>query len=147
MMHELMYERPLGDWHPREIYKTAALQEQKERSLRPLAEWFVTLLEEGRLPGQGFLDPRPNFALSSDLLADAKRCVPRLQMRLSDREMGLFLSKHGCLGGKNPPQTARGWHFPPLGQLRKEWEKRYGGWAWPDAQTEWQPKPRGRLGM
>lgn len=31
----------LGDWHPRQVYETDALREQKEQSLPPLEEWFV----------------------------------------------------------------------------------------------------------
>jgi hypothetical protein len=50
MLYDLL-NWDLGDWHPRQIYETAGLRQQKELSLPPIAEWFVLVLEDGKLPG------------------------------------------------------------------------------------------------
>jgi hypothetical protein len=50
MLYDLL-NHDLGDWHPRQIYETDALREQKEQSLSPLEEWFVEVLQDGELPG------------------------------------------------------------------------------------------------
>jgi hypothetical protein len=36
----------------------------------------------------------------------------------------------------------RGYHFPPLAEMRKAWDKRFGSRKWP-AQSDWgsQPQP------
>ena len=82
---------------------------------------------------------KTDFALTCELVADAKRRVPRLNGYLSDKAMGDFLRKkcRGCINGKENRQ--RGWRFPPLAQMRADWSRRYGGWEWenPD-QQDWQ---------
>jgi hypothetical protein len=30
----------------------------------------------------------------------------------------------------------RGWKFPPLGELRAEWARRYGGWQWDNPELQ-----------
>jgi hypothetical protein len=65
----------LGDWHPRQVYETDALREQKEQSLPPLEEWFVEVLQEGVLPGMKF-DGEKAFASTRELADDAKLRVP-----------------------------------------------------------------------
>jgi hypothetical protein len=135
MLYDLL-QWNLGDWHPREIYETGGLRQQKEQSLAPLAEWFVLLLEDGKLPS-GF-DGRKDFATTSALVEDAKNRVPRQRNYLSDKALGEFLKKYGCMSGKNQSRTARGWNFPPLAQLRAEWSRQYGGWDWQGDEVDWQ---------
>jgi hypothetical protein len=43
MLFDLL-ERDLGDWHPRQIVRTAALAWQQEKSLSPLDTWWFELL-------------------------------------------------------------------------------------------------------
>jgi hypothetical protein len=50
MLYDLMHWN-LGQFHPRQIYETEGLRKQKQRSLPLLNQWFVELLQEGRLPG------------------------------------------------------------------------------------------------
>jgi Family of unknown function (DUF5906) len=137
MLYDLLHW-DLGDWHPRQIYETGGLRQQKEQSLSPLAEWFVLLLEDGKLPGHKFVGDRKDFATTSALVEDAKQRVPRLRNYLSDKAMGDFLKKHGCTSRKNQSGTARGWNFPPLPQMRAEWSRRYGGWDWQCDEGDWQ---------
>ena len=48
MLHDLRSMK-LGEWHPREVYRTAALMDQKRRSLEPEDEYFEMLLQNGVL--------------------------------------------------------------------------------------------------
>jgi hypothetical protein len=58
-----LLERNLGDWHPRNIVRTAALAEQQEQSLSALDTWWLELLQTGVLAGA---DPlKPNHARSN----------------------------------------------------------------------------------
>ena len=50
MLYDLL-DYDLGDWHPRQVYETDALREQKEQSLPPLEEWLVEVLQEGASQG------------------------------------------------------------------------------------------------
>jgi len=49
MLHDLL-QLDLAGWHPKEIYKTAALMEQKQQSLRGLDAWIEAMLQSGSLP-------------------------------------------------------------------------------------------------
>jgi hypothetical protein len=56
MLFDLL-ERDLGDWHPRQIVRTAALAGQQEKSLSPLDTWWLELLQTGVLAGADPLSP------------------------------------------------------------------------------------------
>jgi hypothetical protein len=56
MLFDLL-ERDLGDWHPRQIIRTAALAEQQEKSLSPFDAWWLELLQTGVLGGADPLSP------------------------------------------------------------------------------------------
>src|SRR5262249_39352018 len=49
MLYDLL-NWDLGNWHPRQVYDTEGLRHQKEQSLPPIEQWFVKLLEDGKLP-------------------------------------------------------------------------------------------------
>jgi hypothetical protein len=77
MMHDLL-ALDLQGWHPREgIPQTGALREQKLRSLPPEDEWWITILEQGWLPGTYASDPA--HAPAKSLYKHARRTVPRLR--------------------------------------------------------------------
>jgi hypothetical protein len=119
-----------------------ALREQKAQSLSPIQQWLEEVLQDGRLTRSWWAQVgKPDFALTCELVADAKRRAPRLNGYLSDKAMGDFLRKCGCIKGKEdgPTGELRGWRFPPLVQMRAEWSQKYGGWDWqnPD-QQDWQ---------
>jgi hypothetical protein len=152
MMHELMAV-DLGDWHPREVPDTEALQQQKRRSLAPIDQWFLTMLEEGQLPGTATavitkMGTTHARAITRQLKEDAVRRAPRLRNTLSDDEMVTYLEKWGCTRNKHitytvKPEhgdeltmTGRGLVFLPLSELRHEWTRQFGTWKW-DNQTEW----------
>jgi Family of unknown function (DUF5906) len=140
MLYDLLHW-DLGEWHPRQVYETVALRRQKEQSLSHMNQWFVELLEEGKLPGSdNMFANRKDFASTCMLVSDAKLRVPRLCGYLSDKAMGQFLREQGCTAGKNRSSLGeqRGWRFPPLAQLRADWSRKYGGWDWQCEAGDWQ---------
>ena len=70
MLYDLL-RLDLGNWHPMQIYKTAALIEQKAHSLRGLDAWIETMLQEGSMPYGGF-NGYPNRSLTKDLTEHVK---------------------------------------------------------------------------
>ena len=140
MLHDLS-RWELGNWHPRQVYETDALREQKEQSLPPLEEWLVEVLQDGALPGIKF-DGEKDLASTRALIEDAKLRVPYSAARFSDKAMAVFLRKLGCVPKQNKSRESletRGWKFPPLAKMRQEWAARYGGWPWREDELEnWQ---------
>jgi Family of unknown function (DUF5906) len=133
MLYDLLH-RDLGKWHPRQVYQTEGLRRQKERSLSPLNQWFVELLQQGKLPW--YSNGGRDITTTRLLVDDAKERVPLLR-DLSDQVLADFLKDWGCTRYRD--SQVRGWKFRPLGQLRAEWAGRYGGWDWenPDL-LDWQ---------
>jgi bifunctional DNA primase/polymerase-like protein/uncharacterized protein DUF5906/primase-like protein len=124
----------LGNWHPRQVYETEGLRRQKHQSLSLLEQWLFELLQEGRLPtGTFWSEDRCEFAPTRDLVNDAKKRVPRLR-DLSDKAMGEFLKKWGCVPDRT--NVARGWQFPLLAKMRAEWNRRYGACEWDGPELE-----------
>jgi hypothetical protein len=123
----------LGDWHPRELYRTAALVEQKQHSLRGLDAWIESLLQAGRLPDVSPISKYPNRCLSEALLEDAKRFDRFTNGTLVANKLKTVL-KVTPFNNK----VARGWAFPPLREARRLWEQRNGGaWNWHVPAEEW----------
>jgi hypothetical protein len=122
----------LGDWHPREVYETSALHQQKLESLSHLESWWAELLQGGKLPAIVAGTERKDFATTGALLEEAREKSPRLRGYLSEKGMASFLRKHGCSPARDTNNRAQpsGWRFVPLVEARKNWERRYGGWQW-----------------
>jgi hypothetical protein len=130
MLYDLLHWK-LGNWHPRQVYATAALQQQKEESLSLTDGWWVELLQEGKLPGSGINGRQKDFAMTEDLVEDAMQKAPRLRDYFSKNGMGRFLRKRGCVAyQERSVGRLRGWRFPPLTEARREWERQFGGWTW-----------------
>jgi hypothetical protein len=121
----------LGKWHPREIYKTAALRHQQELSLSPLDEWMLGLLEDGTLPGT--LAGRSRTANPTALINDARHKVPRLHDIGKNKFSDYLKRQWSCttIGGH-----VRGYNFPPLAEMRSIWDKRFGVREWSE-QDDW----------
>jgi len=62
MLFDLLHH-DLGDWHPRQIVRTAALAEQQEQSLSPLDAWWLQLLQTAVLAGAN--SSAPDRAISN----------------------------------------------------------------------------------
>ena len=131
----------LKGWHPREIpealLRGAALQEQQSHTLPPLEQWYLMLLHNGSLPGA--LVKRPNTALTTRLLSDAREQVPRLRFELTEVGLRNFLlnaERIGVVCTKYRNSAANGWTFPPLSECRKAWERLYGAQRWDNPDTK-----------
>jgi hypothetical protein len=139
MLYDLLNWQ-LGDWHPRQVYETDGLRRQKEQSMPPIEQWFDELLQDGRLPcrlGLPGQQSSKRFVQTRALIDDAQMRVPRLRDYLTEKAMGDFLRRQGCTGIRS--NSARGWQFPPLAQMREAWARRYDARVW-DApeQQDWQ---------
>jgi hypothetical protein len=136
MLYDLL-RHDLGNWHPMQIYKTAALIEQKARSLRGLDAWIETMLQEGSLPYGGW-EGYPNRSLTRTLTEHAKQFDRYTNDSLVPRELKKLFGVEPFGSG-----TARGWKFPPLPECRKLFEARFGGrWDWHCEIGEWQRRDR-----
>jgi hypothetical protein len=135
MLHDLL-RMELGDWHPRRVYETEELRRQKQHSLKPIEEFYVTLLENGFIPKSEV--GHPNVVLTKDLLAETQR---QWSLRdLTATALGLFLREQGCI--KYRQAGANGWQFRRLSEARVAWEKRFGGWPWHEpGLVEWVVDP------
>lgn len=127
MLYDLL-RLPLGEWHPREIYETAALQDQKARTLRGLDAWWENLLQTGDLP-RSTGAAQPGWAPSRELFEDAKAKAPG-EYQLTETRLGRFLRDKGCTAHMVGKERIRGWRFPLLSDAREAWAKKCGGWSW-----------------
>jgi len=124
----------LKDWHPRQVYETAALFEQKRRSMDPVEQWFDALLEEGTLPGFK-LPGTTNLPTTKALLDDFRERAPSGAKYLAgEKVVGDFLRELDC----EPVRVKgfRSWQMQPLSQLRQVWMDRYGYRDW-DMKEDW----------
>lgn len=116
LLHMLM-NRDLSQFEVRTVPKTAALMDQKLRSMNPLDEWLMGLLHEGKLPENpaGIPDvATSNGGMSLDkiifmgLFQHARETVPSLR-NVSDTKLGRHLKSWGCLNTQ--VWRVRGWKF------------------------------------
>jgi hypothetical protein len=127
----------LGGWHPRIIYRTAALTHQKKESLRGNRQWFEVLLQRGSLPKP--VPSRPDRILTDDLIEWARGF--RGCEYLNDTSLATFLYEMGLTEDNRfrlPKGGKRGWQFPLLSDARAAWSKLYGGtWEWDEELADW----------
>ena len=139
MMHELL-ALGLQGWHPREgIPQTEALRKQKLRSLDPEDEWWITILEQGWLPGTFSSDPA--LTLARSLYKHARRTVPRLRS-FSNKRLSAILKdeRHGAAKSElHGDKRLAGWRFPGLKGRRAEWADLLAGAELGD--DEWRADP------
>ena len=133
MLYDLQ-KMPLGNWHPRIIPQTQALQEQKRRSFDPRFEWFETLLSEGDLPGS----KKGDTTVSATILYEHFKAQSPDIRHCSRTAFGTFLRSFGCI----KLHTAHGnvWQFKSLPEHRTAWEKRFGLWEWSYRGAQWLTK-------
>jgi hypothetical protein len=124
----------LRGWHPKKIYATTALTEQKGHSLRGLDAWIEAMLQEGTLPKP--MTNYPNRCLTGDL----REAALKFDRYTNDSQIAGKPKKvfgESCMKPFNN-KVARGWAFPPLDECRRVWERRNGGtWRWHREVEEW----------
>jgi hypothetical protein len=153
----------LGDWHPRQIVRTAALAEQQDESLSPLDAWWVEILQTGELVGSIKYEPNKVVSNTYDeditdeendgfggkrtrkrrvrregLFDSAKASSPKLR-GVTEHALGRYLRNKGA--ERKRVKRRRGWHFPSLDWCRQEWKKTFPATTWSDPDvTEWQER-------
>jgi hypothetical protein len=136
MLFDLL-NRDLRGWHPRQLYKTQALLEQKQRSLRGLDAWFEDMLQNGCLPPPG-IRGYPNRAFSQGLLNSARQYDSCTNETVVAAHLKKILRAGGLELGQFNKAGARGWKFPELNDCRAAWEARFGGrWDWLNDESQW----------
>jgi hypothetical protein len=155
MLFDLLH-RDLGDWHPRQIVRTAALAEQQEESLSPIDAWWLELLQTAVLAGghssapdraisnkyedevsesDGFGGKRTRTVKRDGLYDQARAVSPKLK-GYTDAALGRYLKQQGCRNAW--VRRHRGWQFPPLAECRTRWLERFPMTVWHDAEArEW----------
>jgi hypothetical protein len=139
MLYDLLHI-DLRGWHPKMVYKTKALIDQKAHSLRGLDAWIEGMLQEGRLPIP--LSPEyPNRCLSENLLTSARQFDPHTNSRrVADKLKKILDAK------PFNTQDLRGWEFPPLPDCRSLWEAHNRSrWDWHHPVTIWAPPRSGKV--
>jgi hypothetical protein len=122
MLHDLLHF-DLDGRHPRDdVPQTQALVDQKELSLSPADQWWLSLIASGVLPADNRVRGIPSRTTSEALFEHARHTVPRLK-DTSDTMLGRELRKRGCVPFKLQG-SIRGWQFPPLSDLRREWDRK-----------------------
>jgi len=147
-----LLERDLGDWHPRDIVRTAALAEQQEQSLSAFDAWWFEMLQTGVVTGADLVHPdravsnrykeeieestggysskHTRTVWHNGLYDQARRISPKLKYE-TEAAFGRYLKKRGCTDiWITRGRSRRGWQLPPLADCRKDWLVRF-------PQTEW----------
>ena len=133
MLHDLLLW-DLGTWHPRLVLETAALQEQKAQSFKPLEEWWEGMLQTGVMPEEQKFGERKGVSATT-LFTTAKDAIPRMR-EVSLTLFGRFLRAAGAEGF----HTWKGnyWKMPELDTARKQWDKKHGKWPWRNERISWE---------
>ena len=138
MLYDLL-RMDLGDWHPRRIYETAALAEQKALTRAGVDALIERLAMDGSLPSP--LPSRPDVAVITGedrcegFYAAARTLVPSLK-----HSTGIAIGKELRRDWKCEPYRnsgVRGLIFPALAELRQLFEVKHGPQDWPDGGEEW----------
>ena len=132
MLFDLLAE-DLGDWHPRDIVESEALNEQKGHTLKPEAEWALQIVRDAEMPRDGIqLTKTPGRWVSSDaLMSDAGRSVP---IKWGSKRLGTAMRMLGAV--QHTDQNRRGWTLPTLADARAAWVAANYRVTWDDA-ADW----------
>lgn len=142
-------EVDLAGWHPRKIpeaiLRGPAIQAQQAHAMKPMEQWYLTLLHDAKLPNA--IAGRPNKTFTKSLTDDAKERFPKLKWDLTEVSLYNFLKDKSRIGvecEKYRAATANGWSFPPLAECRAGWTEIYGAVAWEvgGAEVDWGHKPK-----
>jgi hypothetical protein len=132
MLYDLLH-MDLKGFNPRIIPVTPALLEQQEEGLSPLDAWFRKILNVGVVPGS--VSGRVGFGYTQDLLRNISESSKGFRSFVDDRKLGDYLKGKNCKSMKKS-DNRRGYEFPPLQQLRQQWEALYPGTSWDDSCSE-----------
>lgn len=149
LLYHLLYEVDLRDFNIRAIPKTAALAEQVAYSRKGIDLLVEKACHEARVPCQGLPgysvcsrwgDRRERESFDDFIDHHPDNELKRMQALMVKRRLA---KEWGCKGGDAARKTVAGWHvhglvWPPLADLRKKFEEKYGKQQWTCEATEWQ---------
>lgn len=125
MLHALLAE-DLSGFNILQIPKTGALRDQKLRSLAPGLQWWLSVLQSGRLTNAGWADEVPKDDLVSHCAASTRR--PWNPQTL--RSALLPVMPHGFPEDGSRPfvngRRIRHWRFPSLEDCRARFDEVFG---------------------
>ena len=140
MLYHMLYEVPLGDWHPRyDVPETAEMGRQKLASLQGIDRLILEACDGACLPEAD--DDKPNVvittgeALGVGFWAYCKKNVFGLKFETSMTMSGILRTEWGCKHWHSGNQN--GIKFPPLAELRAMFEAKYGKQAWSAKEEDW----------
>lgn len=139
LLHELL-SRDLSRFSPRQVPRTAGLQEQKAHSLRLEEEWWYSKLQSGEVrDGAGWpgwiacSELTFDFGVHADRWGKGRRCshvqLGRLleKVGLSRRQLGRTVEVLTEDGRAQRVQRPRVYQIPPLDEARAAWARLMGG--------------------
>ncbi len=143
LLHDML-AMDLGDWHPRrDRPQTAALTDQKVRSLSGIeAAWFECL-QSGELP-VGKSEGESVWIASSEFLDRLNMtCRPKVPFNANHLKALLAEPQKNHRGKgmgfetrrEKPGEGVRGYVVPPLAEARRLWNERRFPYTWDDAQA------------
>ncbi len=131
MLFDLL-QMDLGDWTPRRVPQTKALQHQKDLTMEPLMEWW-----HGMLSGEGELrfkvGVRSGWA-SKALNDGIREEIPR--HAFSAKRLAEFMYNMGATNQHT--MTGARWNFPTLEEGRAIFEKKFGSRDWTISVDKWE---------
>lgn len=129
MLYDLLNMK-LGDWHPRDdIPETEELQRQKDLSMTKVDKTVVAFIDEGIFPGKFFGEKRGYICKSQDLFDYMEKIDPGSH-RISMKAKANVFKEVGCTTERM--EGERVWKFPPLEELKSNWNKIKGRYEWSD---------------
>jgi hypothetical protein len=142
MLHDLR-NVDLSGFQVRRVPQTEALIDQQRRSLDPIEQWWLSILESGELPGA--TERAPRWCATAPMLEAARASSFELRY-LGDGTLSTFLTANkddkGLVGARRHRPTGkgpRGHLFNALGECRRRWTEKHrwqGTWGKASA-TDW----------
>lgn len=134
MLHDLLTLK-LGGWNPEARRpETRALNEQKERSLSPIEEWWMDCLSSAHV--ETFLAPGGGLVIPTEKVAQQIReRFPRDSA--TTHAVGRFLGKRAGLQNFDRGRP-RGFYLPVLSIARQRWNEAMFPVDWDDSVDKWE---------
>jgi hypothetical protein len=121
----------IGDWTPRRIPQTKALQHQKDLTMEPLMKWW-----HGMLAGDGEV----RFSVEQESAWSGKQLNDALEDEIpkntfSSKDLAEFLRVMGATSRHT--KSGSKWKFPKLSDARAIFEKKFGAHEWRVPADQW----------
>lgn len=134
MLYDLL-NMDLKDWHPRDdIPETDELRRQKDLSMTRADKCVLAFLEEGIFPGV-YRGPKLGYVVSVGTLIQFMDRIDPQNSKITTKARATIFKELGAVSERQNGE--RIWIFPPLGELRKNWNQVRGRYDWEDY-SDWE---------